>query len=81
MKPEFAKAAEELKVEGLKCKMAMLDCTTNPNVAEEYAISGFPTIKLFVNGQPITDYQGSRTLDDLKKFMKSHVNKGNKDEL
>ncbi|KRT80104.1 Thioredoxin [Oryctes borbonicus] len=81
MKPDYTKAAEQLKEEGVRCKMAMIDCTTNPLIAEEYAISGFPTIKLFKNGKYVEDYRGSRTQDALKSFLKSHSGGNTKDEL
>lgn len=70
MKPDYTKAAEELGNEGATCKMAMVDCTQNPEVTETYGINGFPTIKLFMNGKYVEDYHGSRTTDDLKSFMK-----------
>lgn len=70
MKPNYIKAAELLKAGGYKCKLAMVDCTENPDLAEEYEISGFPTIKLFHNGQEIIEYKGKRTIEDFVNFMK-----------
>lgn len=51
--------------------IAKVDATAN-DVPDE--ISGFPTIKLFPAGskdEPI-DYQGSRTVEDLAKFIKEN---------
>lgn len=79
MKPDYVKAAEELKAEGFQGQMAMLDCTVNPQVAEEYKISGFPTIKLFIGGKVVSEYEGKRTPEDIINFMKSRGKK--KDEL
>lgn len=79
MKPDYVKAAEELKAEGIPGQMAMVDCTVNTEVAEEYQISGFPTIKLFRNGKFVSDYEGKRTKEDLKQFIKSGGKQ--KDEL
>lgn len=79
MKPDFTKAAEELKSEGVPVKLAMFNCVANPETAEEYEISGFPTIKLFKNGKPVKDYKGKRTVEDIKKFVKEMHNV--KDEL
>lgn len=73
------KAAEELKAEGFQGQMAMLDCTVNPQIAEEYRISGFPTLKLFKNGKVVSEYDGKRTPEDLINFMKSKAKK--RDEL
>ncbi|KAF5294296.1 hypothetical protein FQA39_LY13440 [Lamprigera yunnana] len=71
LKPEFTKAAEELEVEGINVRMAVFDCTTNPLISEELNIDGYPTVKLFIGGRYIKDYNGNRSLDDLKRFMKS----------
>ncbi|KAK9686365.1 Thioredoxin [Popillia japonica] len=80
MKPDYTAVAQQLKDEGLKCKLAMLDCTTNPVIAEEYAISGFPTLKLFKNGKYVTDYRGTRSQEDIRSFIKTHMS-STKDEL
>jgi protein disulfide-isomerase A1 len=51
--------------------IAKVDATTN-DVPDE--IQGFPTIKLFPagsKGSPI-DYAGSRTIEDLAKFIKEN---------
>ncbi|KAI4458811.1 protein disulfide-isomerase c17h9.14c-related [Holotrichia oblita] len=80
MKPDYTSVAQQLKDEGLKCKLAMLDCTTNPLIAEEYAISGFPTLKLFKNGKYVADYRGTRSQEDIVSFMKTHTS-NTKDEL
>lgn len=79
MKPDYLTAAKELHAAGFQHCMAMVDCTENPELAEEYEISGFPTIKLYINGKYVKDYTGSRTVQDLKNFVLPYV-KG-KDEL
>lgn len=73
MKPNYLKAAELLKAGGFKCKLAMIDCTENPDITEEYEITGFPTIKLFLNGKEITEYKGKRTSEDFVNFMKNKL--------
>lgn len=78
MKPAYMKAAAQLKSQGFSGKLALLDCTRNPETAEKYEISGFPTIMLFQNGRIISKYKGKRTTEDLVDFMK---NTKRKDEL
>ena len=54
-----------------KVVIAKVDATANDVPVE---IQGFPTIKLFPAGKkdsPV-DYQGSRTVEDLAKFIKEH---------
>ncbi|XP_072385588.1 protein disulfide-isomerase A5-like [Diabrotica undecimpunctata] len=74
MKPEYNVAAQQLSSEGHKYCLAMIDCAENPSIAEEYHISGFPTLKLFKNGKFVADYNGKRTADDLKSFVLKYMN-------
>ncbi|CAH1155033.1 unnamed protein product [Phaedon cochleariae] len=66
MKPDYMTAAKEMDTEGFSKFMAMIECMENPDVTEEFQISGFPTIKLFKNLEfYIRDYTGKRTVDDV----------------
>lgn len=69
-----------MKAEGVRGQMAMLDCTVHTQTADEYEISGFPTIKLFKNGKLVGDYDGRRTPADLIRFIKNEGNKVEKEE-
>lgn len=60
-------------------KLALYDCTDGGDIIDEYDISHFPTIKLFRDGKFERDYDGKRTLDDLKTFVTKWSKK--KDEL
>ena len=54
--------------------IAKIDATAN-DISRSLGIRGFPTLKLFVAGnkqQPI-DYNGDRSLEDLTKFINTHV--------
>ncbi|CAH1107569.1 unnamed protein product [Psylliodes chrysocephalus] len=83
MKPDYFKAAKDLSAKGYPQCMAMVDCTENPTISDEYNISGFPTLKLFKNGKFVMDYTGKRTHEDLKEFVLKYIEstKGRKDEL
>jgi len=48
--------------------IAKIDMTANE--LETVKVRGFPTIKLFSADNTVRDYSGSRTLDDLVKFLK-----------
>lgn len=80
MKPDYSKAAGDLKAAGIPGKLAVVDCTVNPEVTEKYKITGFPTIKLFAAGRFVSDYRGARIAADIIAFMKSPFSRG-KDEL
>jgi protein disulfide-isomerase A1 len=47
--------------------IAKYDATAN-HVPAELGVSGYPTLKLFVDGQPI-DFSGARDLESLKAFV------------
>jgi len=67
--PEYDAASEELKGEAVLAKIDASSETNGP-LAQKYGIKGFPTLKLFRNGNVASDYQGGRTKDDIVAFMK-----------
>ena len=48
--------------------IAELDADKYRDLAQEYDVHGFPTLKIFVNGEP-KPYSGDRSLDDLVEFV------------
>lgn len=46
-----------------------VDCDAHKTLAQEYGVSGFPSLKLFKEGKP-SDYTGPRAADDMVKFVK-----------
>ncbi|CAM9645545.1 unnamed protein product [Pylaiella littoralis] len=64
--PEYVKAAETLAKDDLK--IAKVDCDQHKDVAQEYGVGGFPTLKLFKDGK-VTDYGGGRTADAITKYI------------
>ena len=57
--PEYVKVAAVLKEEGLEIRLAKIDVTeeSSTGIAEQFSITGFPTLKFFKDGSPV-DYQG-----------------------
>lgn len=66
LEPEWAKAASELKG---KVKLGALDATVHDTKAQEYGVTGYPTIKFFGAGKKsrndATDYDGGRTASEI----------------
>ena len=63
LEPLYAEAAEKLKKEEPAMRLAKVDATEEKELAEEFDIGGFPTLKLFINGdreQPV-DFTGKHT--------------------
>lgn len=67
--PEYAKAAKELKGLENPIPLAKVDATENSNIAKEFEVQGYPTLKFFINGTPI-EYNGGRTHPEIVNWIK-----------
>eukprot|EP00178_Gracilaria_changii_P001898 TRINITY_DN1275_c0_g1_i2.p1 TRINITY_DN1275_c0_g1~~TRINITY_DN1275_c0_g1_i2.p1 ORF type:complete len:132 (-),score=10.96 TRINITY_DN1275_c0_g1_i2:62-421(-) len=48
-------------------KVAHVDCTVNSQVCKDQGVSGYPTLKLFHNGD-VFPYKGKREISAFKEF-------------
>lgn len=74
--PEYAKAATALKSTDPAVPLAKVDCTSESggkDICSEYGVQGYPTLKIFKNGEVSQDYQGPRDADGIVKYMKAQV--------
>lgn len=82
LKPEYAKAAELLRGEDPPIALAKVDCTEGgKETCNKFSVSGYPTLKIFKNGEVSSEYNGPRDASGMAKYMKSVVGPASKDLL
>ena len=57
MKADYARAAQQLTEEGVQHVLAAVDATVEQQLAKQWEVRGYPTLKLFTNGQLQEDYK------------------------
>lgn len=69
MAPEYAKAAGTLKSENSEIRLGKVDATVQSDLSEKFKIRGYPTLKFFIDQQPV-EYSGGRTADEIVAWLK-----------
>lgn len=67
----------------VEVKIASVDCTLSDNkdLCSQQEVNGFPTLYIYKNGEKITEYNGSRSLEDLYDFVNRYATDSSHDEL
>jgi protein disulfide-isomerase A1 len=70
--PEYEKAAAALKTISPDVVLAKVDATVDADLAKEFGVSGYPTLKFFVGGKSgaVSDYNGGRTQETIISWIK-----------
>jgi len=73
--PHWKKAAAALKG---KAKLGAVDATVHSDLAGQYDVKGYPTIKVFPKGKGTSaqDYQGGRTTETIVKYAMQLLGEG-----
>lgn len=79
LKPEFEKAAELLKTYDPPITLARVDCTeAGKDTCNRFSVTGYPTLKIFRNGELSQEYSGPREAQGIVKYMQSQVGPSSK---
>ncbi|XP_029454924.1 protein disulfide-isomerase [Rhinatrema bivittatum] len=73
--PEYAKAAGKLKAENSEIRLAKVDATEESELAQQFGVRGYPTIKFFKNGDTTSpkEYSAGRDADDIVNWLKKRT--------
>jgi len=77
--PEYDKAATTLKKNDPPVTLAKVDCTAEKTTCDKFGVSGFPTLKIFRNGEMSADYDGPREANGIVKYMRGQVGPSSKE--
>ena len=72
LEPELEIAARRLIVNNPVIHVAKVDATQEPDLAKEYGVSGYPTIKLLRKGKRF-EYNGPREADGIIAYMREQA--------
>jgi protein disulfide isomerase family A protein 3 len=76
--PEFDRASSILAADDPPVALVKVDCTAETKVCGKYGVSGYPTLKIFRNGEQTEDYNGPRDADGIVKYMRSKAGPSSK---
>ncbi|XP_029290365.1 protein disulfide-isomerase [Cottoperca gobio] len=73
--PEYAKAARIMKDEGSEVRLGKVDATEETELAQEYGVRGYPTIKFFKGGEKESpkEYSAGRQAEDIVAWLKKRT--------
>lgn len=80
LKPEYAHASELLRISDPAIALAQIDCTeAGKETCNKFSVSGYPTLKIFKNGEFSSEYNGPREAAGIVKYMKAQTGPSSKE--
>ncbi|XP_070543063.1 protein disulfide-isomerase A3-like [Ptychodera flava] len=77
--PEYEVAATQLKYTEPSVPLAKVDCTAEKDTCSRYGVSGYPTLKIFRDGELASDYNGPRSADGIVSYMSKQAGPSSKE--
>ncbi|OWK11414.1 PDIA2, partial [Cervus elaphus hippelaphus] len=73
--PEYSKAAALLAAESARARLAKVDGPAEPELAEEFAVTEYPTLKFFRDGNRThpEEYTGPREAEGIAEWLRRRV--------
>ncbi|XP_028412228.1 protein disulfide-isomerase A4-like [Dendronephthya gigantea] len=75
--PEYEKAAKSLKENDPPIPLAKVDATIESDLASQFKVTGYPTLKIFRRGKP-SEYKGERNEYGIIDYMQNQVGPSSK---
>merc|ERR1711884_1020837 len=80
LKPEFEKASGDLLRNDPPVHLVKVDCTeAGKDTCGRFEVRGYPTLKIFKNGEMSSDYNGPREAAPNRKMTTSQVGPASKE--
>eukprot|EP01034_Spumella_vulgaris_P023822 gene23822-30094_t len=57
--------------QGILVSIVMVDCPNNAKLCPQEVARSFPTLKMYVKGQPLEDYSGVRTMEAMLEYCRT----------
>uniref|UniRef100_A0A8C2CRH8 protein disulfide-isomerase n=1 Tax=Cyprinus carpio TaxID=7962 RepID=A0A8C2CRH8_CYPCA len=75
LEPIYAEVAGLLKNESSEARLAKVDAAEERDLAAEFNVDSFPTLKFFKDGnrQNVTDFSGKRTVKGITRWLERHT--------
>ncbi|KAK7162146.1 hypothetical protein R3I94_004711 [Phoxinus phoxinus] len=75
LEPIYAEVAGLLKNGSSDVRLAKVDASEEKELANEFSVGGFPTLKFFKDGnrQNVTDFSGKRTVKGITMWLERHT--------
>ena len=72
MAPDYKLLGSKLNTEDSEIKIAKLDATIHKKFSSKAGVKGFPTLKFYINSNPI-DYKGKREEKSIYEWIMKKI--------